>query len=418
MLEPVAPSRLHHARPLAARTPIPGAASEPAGPVEDAVALSAPGQAPAPPAPAAGPAGAQTASRVAFSQVPGPAGVAGGSAILRALPSLRGEVAPGELERLRVDAKKLVSGFEGDATRLYSTSGFASREELMKAVEASTPGARQAARLLLEENLEVGMATRDSVRDQVVRDGFLNFRISANSESMTREREVVEANYAGMEVDQYAGLHGDLKPKYGYLSPKPDSGLSAPLGVRNYGADRFVFDLDRVRDRMTFTIGDSANRHVAFTAGFDTPATTWDQRFMPWSRRELAAPAMAAGVDGSKLGLAMNVWSESRRSVEEEWPSLKHLIQLTESPDPETPVEWTSMETGVFPPAGSLEKYQLAWDASLDYVEVQLWGPLDLDDVKAFEFTTQPPEGEFLKELVARGIEIRDGRQNPPRVWP
>ena len=126
---------------------------------------------------------------------------------------------------------------------------------------------------------------------------------------------------------------------------------------------------------------------------------------------------LAGGVEDSKLGLAMNVWSETPKTMEEEWPSLKHLIQLTESSDPDTKVEWTSMETGVLPPTGSLEKYQLAWDASLDYVEVQLWGPLDLDDVKAFEFTTRPPEGEFLKELRSRGIEIRDGRQNPPQVW-
>lgn len=320
-------------------------------------------------------------------------------------------------EAAREVATRLVSGFEADIAALYATSGFENREALLAAVNASTATAQRAASILVDENLEVGMAAKPEARDGVVQKGFLNFRDSSTSEGAVMGRETVEANYAGMDVDRYTALDGELKPKYGYLAPKPDSGLSTPVGVRSYGSDRWIFNLDRVRDRMTFTVGDSLNRHVNYTGGSDTTATTWDQRFTPWNHRELAAPAMAGGLDQEKLGLQMDVWRESLENMQNEWPSLKHVIQLTEGPDPKTPVEWAPLELGITPPPGSLEKYTVAWGPSLDYVEVQMWGPLDLGDVKAFEFTDKPPDGAFLEALNARGIEIRDGRQQPPRLW-
>jgi hypothetical protein len=52
-----------------------------------------------------------------------------------------------------------------------------------------------------------------------------------------------------------------------------------------------------------------------------------------------------------------------------------------------------------------------------NYVELQFWGPVSLDDVEAFEFRVNPPEGDFLKELQRRGIKILDGRQDPPVEW-
>ena len=359
--------------------------------------------------PEAGPSGAVAPSRgTAGSASPVPVALA--MDLADSLPS-------GGADEAKAAAARLVKGFEADTAPLYATSGFANRDELMAAVDGSSETAQKAARILVDEDLEIGMAVNPASRDGIARGGFLNFRGSDSSGGAVLWRETVEANYAGMSVDDYTALDPDLKPRYAFVSPKPGSGLDEPVGVRSYGSDRFIFDLDKVRDRLTFTVGDSLNRHYNQTMGNDTPATTWDQRFTPWSRRELAAPAMAGGLDQHKMGLQMDVWRESLNTMQEEYPSLKYLIQLSDSPDPDTPVEWTALELGITPPPGTLEKYTVAWGASLDYVEVQMWGPYDLGDVKAFEFTENPPEGDFLKALRERGIEIRDGRQHPPTVW-
>ena len=314
----------------------------------------------------------------------------------------------------REAAEHLVAGFEADTAALYPTSGFDNRDALLAAVSASTETAQRAARILVDESLQICMAAPPSTRDGVAQKGFLNFRGSNVSQGAILDRETVEANYAGMDVEKYTALDADLKPKYGYVAPESDSGLESPVGVRSYGSDHWVFKLDRVRNRLTFTVGDSLNRHMNYTCGYDTPATSWDQRFTPWSSRELAAPAIAGGLDHQKkLGLEMDVWRESLETMQNEWPSLKQVIQLTESPDPKEPVDWTALEIGITPPPGTLEKYTVAWGPSLDYIEAQIWGPLDLDDVKAFEFTDKPPEGAFLEALQSHGIEIRDGRAKP-----
>jgi hypothetical protein len=51
------------------------------------------------------------------------------------------------------------------------------------------------------------------------------------------------------------------------------------------------------------------------------------------------------------------------------------------------------------------------------YVELQFWGPMNLDLVEAFEFGRAPPRGRFLRELLKRGIKIRDGRTLPAQDW-
>ncbi len=49
-----------------------------------------------------------------------------------------------------------------------------------------------------------------------------------------------------------------------------------------------------------------------------------------------------------------------------------------------------------------------------EYIELQYWGPLTLDDVHTFVFRTQPPSGSFLKALLDRNIKILDGSQRGP----
>jgi hypothetical protein len=325
---------------------------------------------------------------------------------------------PAKLKRVR-QAEALVERFAGETSKLYPSCGFATRDELVGAIQASTPAARSALDLLLNEDLEIETATPTKVRDQIARQGFFNFRDAGASASMVMSRDLVEADYAGFDSSEFAQLHSDLKPKYGLVSPKPGSGFDEAIGVRNYGGDRFVFNLDRIRKRVTFTLGDSANRHLNNTGDAAHLATSWDQRFAPWSMRELAAPALAQGLEEHKMGLPMSTFEESLKAIRDEWPfgAANHLIQLTESADEGAPVTWTSLENGIEHPKGSLDGYKTAWDTSLDYIEAQIWGPIDLNDVKAFEFTDTPPSGAFLHELQARGIEIRDGRQHPPAVW-
>jgi hypothetical protein len=86
---------------------------------------------------------------------------------------------------------------------------------------------------------------------------------------------------------------------------------------------------------------------------------------------------------------------------------------------PNDQVQWSNYNMSIDPyfsfQGTSLEPFRGI--RSFGYIELQYWGPLNLDDVQTFEFRGSPPSGDFLKELQKRGITIRDGRNDPAVNW-
>src|SRR5262249_51238509 len=154
----------------------------------------------------------------------------------------------------------------------------------------------------------------------------------------------------------------------------------------NYGDDAFTFKAEALAARMTWTPQDSLDRYIkgnkittravhpenlmlddlspeekAELAELGGPAKAWDQMYIPWSFNSLVVPYIAASL--AKQGDIETNGVPSTRKLK-------------------TSADWNLTTTS--------------------YLEVQIWGPLTLDDVEAFQFTQDPPSGEFLAELLKR----------------
>jgi len=197
-----------------------------------------------------------------------------------------------------------------------------------------------------------------------------------------------------------------VKPKYALLRPKRETGYN-PVMNFGYGQDMFIIDIDAVIDRITITPGDSyVNSHefekswieifeekkievslgrdyyhaleILHPREFVTEPTRIEHAFLPWSHSALVAPWVIGGVRENNL---FGAESSFQRPV-------------IEGKD-----------------ARALEDFDSSLAPNSSFVEVQIWGPLDFSIIKAFEFTTYPPEGKFLKLLLENNIKIYDARE-------
>ena len=200
--------------------------------------------------------------------------------------------------------------------------------------------------------------------------GFHNQHVTGSSRGYrgNHGRNAVEASHLGVELQDYEKQDNDLKPKYGWLIPKLDSGIQR-LQV-HYGTDIFVLDKQKLRKRTTWTAGDSLNPASnwipSWTSGQTMTPLHWEHTFTPWSQRALLAP----------------------------------LIQGYEQTQFRPTVPTETAEVGEGAPL-----FKRAYGNS-EYVELQFWGQLNLDQVKSFIFIENPPTGEFLAELLQRKIAI------------
>jgi hypothetical protein len=278
--------------------------------------------------------------------------------------------------------------------KLYDTSGFKNNQEIVQAVKA-TPGSigefyRQALHILENADFEVAIRLPENIRLQIGRDGFLNSHETGNSQGAKLGRDAIEASYANMTKEQWDALPDEVKLKYAAAYPKASSNLIPTETLKSYtGTDRYYFKFERIRDSLTMTPGDSLNRFKYWQGeGFqpETP-TSWDQMFVPWKSRYLLIPVIAEGLKQGRLGLP-KIAPRTRHTREEEYGNQDAIVG-----------------------EGPLAPYTMRWTPNMDYLEIHIWGRLTLDDVKIFEYATEPPTGEFLNELTRRGIEIRKVRK-------
>lgn len=327
-----------------------------------------------------------------------------------------------DLSPASVSGRALVSSVEEKVQKFFATTGFPNRNIFLNAVRTSGPVSFRALEMVNQENFEIAMAVPDSVRMNLTQTGFLNIRqVDKSQGGVSRGRDAVEAGYLGIDVESYEKMDPAIKMKAAYWSPTPDSGLQ-PSAVAKmfYGEDRFIFKIENIRDRMTWTPGDSFNRrHYWKEDAEQTEWDSWDQFFIPWKHRDLAVPFLLSALENGKWGTYMSTFTASPYVIDHEYPSgaKRHLIQLTEAAHEHQPVLWTSTSNPPLQLPTQLAAFKNSWGTHYDYIEAQIWGKLTLDDVKIFEFTTKPPSGDFLQELLKRGIVIRDGRSWPAVPW-
>ncbi|MCM2322401.1 MAG: hypothetical protein NDJ90_03975 [Oligoflexia bacterium] len=473
----------------------------------------------------------------------------------------------------------------------FQNAGFDDRESLKRAIRSFSDDARILYDRLEAEQVELAMTRPESARWWTPRVGFQNQRVTGSSQGMLNPtyRDEVEASLTGTRAGIYHGFDAEFKPNYGYLKPRPEDGLEQSVAANHYGLDVYIFKKERVRDRLTWTAGDSFGvkeygaADVAYGAASDIPrATSWRGNLIPWKDRALMVPDLLPNAQINKLGYEVGIVERKRlrpppmpaMPPEPVPPPRPQLVKPVAPPrptlDPPVPPPGPSLpprpsaDRLPFPAQGEdtedfltrywkskevhqyqaevdqykakawellqahqrteayqtyekqatrwrhetgrlnqaydhseaysrylreLDEYQQLrvetirrYEASpeykayeeevrrysekvsalrmshfsspayksylaeeehayeivplgmgryggtslepfssptnvVDYLELQYWGPLGLDDVEIFEFRGQPPAGEFLRELQKRGIKIRDGRVEPAVEW-
>lgn len=247
--------------------------------------------------------------------------------------------------------------------RLHTT-GYSSMDELRSAAQNA-----QGTKVIREGKYEFAMLRPRSGRWWIERVGFHNQYVTGSSNGLLdpKRRLTVEMNRMQLDEDDYSKFDLNLRPKYGILLPalefiqKHDN-----WSYRFYGEDFYIFKKSKVRDRLTLTLGDSLNGYIrAFPLKGD-----WNELFIPHHFLELIGPFIQSEenlIPSDEASIAMKL----NRSLSDRY-----------------------------------------------YIELQLFGPVDLDDVEAFIFTgDNPPTGSFLKALKERNIKIYHSSSDGLKVF-
>lgn len=278
------------------------------------------------------------------------------------------------------DATAVVHQTQELTDQLFSTSGYSDLATLKKTIEEK--GNDDLKNMLTKfenEDFEFAIARPENARWWIPRVGFHNQHVTGSSRGYrgTNGRNAVEATRLSVTTAEYENQDNNLKPKYGYLRAKIGDRLTSPYV--HYGTDFFLLKKENLRERTTWTAGDSLNPASSFapqwTRGISTTPQNWDHLFTPWSHRTLLAPFMTSS--------HVNVTGERSAKIGSEASQLQRSHPNNE------------------------------------YIELQFWGPVTLDDVHTFIFQREPPSGEFLRELKKKKIKIYDGRNNldQPILW-
>ncbi len=302
----------------------------------------------------------------------------------------------------------------------FSRSGFKDLADLQNSLKKAPASSRPFVDLIASEQFEVvirrPLAARESYAKKNGLSNFHETRVSqgdmgkAGDETVQDaidRRNLIEASYLGVDPGTYRSYPASTKPKYGYLRVPPEyPGGKDHIRASIYGEDAWVLKNDQVRMRTTFILGDSLDRVLyavpkAYLGNRRFQSFTpsrWDEGLIPWSHREILIAETFSPMSESGI---LGIWQKMSDS------GLKETMKESgfESLMPYT-------RTTVFEEEGVLQ-----WNNGARYVESQTFGAIAPSDIKAFEFTTDPPKGEFLAFLERHKIEIRDARSWPPKRW-
>ena len=265
------------------------------------------------------------------------------------------------------DQQKVLKG-------LFHTTNYKTYKQYQKALDAwESEGSKEAVSMIRNENVEMIMLRPSNGRWWIEKVGFKNQHVTGSSRGFMghKGRNAVEASLSSKTYKNFAKFDNDLKPKYGMLAPKTDSGIS--IDMPHYGDDIYIFKKSKVKNSVTFTLGDSLNPipsnrpETRWTGGETFTPDHWDEVFLPWSQKELMTPVLKKGIQSKKFSL-----------------------------------EYSEMDD-----LGLSKK----WSRGGEYLELQFWGDLNLSQVEKFIFTREPPTAEFYRILKERGIKVYDGRK-------
>ncbi len=272
-------------------------------------------------------------------------------------------------EKLTQDAEKIIKDLEDNFNETFESSGHKNFEEFRKYTRAFSPDMNRKMDVI-EKGLIVGMHRPESARFWIPVAGFQNQRITGTSNgSLTPDgRDRAEANLIEQTHEKFAPLSSRLKPNYAEARPHMTNTIDNPqTSASHYGSDIWVFKEKSIESRSTWSPVDSLG------PGWQQGANTWSNHFIPWKYKALMTP----------------YWAISTFRPDPINSEFKLEIN--------SPSRWSRY--------GS------------HYFEVQVWGPSTIDDIQAFIFKRNPPDKEFYKYLVSKGIEVWDERTWPAKKY-
>jgi hypothetical protein len=305
-------------------------------------------------------------------------------AILRELPEdFRPRVArvayDPRTQRLNGEAEEFVKKMTDNYPEYLKKYTDVPYEDYVKSLRRKRdPFIKRALQLLDQSQVEVVIRRPESGRFWVPRVGFHNQYITNSSRGSFdhQKRMEAEALLTATNHDEYVKLDNELKPKYGTLMATFNSKTKNNLyASHQYGEDFYVADMEKIKDRLSFTFGDS------LSYGWYGENNKFSGRFIPWKYRYLLTELIASSL---KRADEFNLTAAN----------LEDLQGLSFIKDDGS--------------AGGL---------NLRYYETQIYGRFDLDSIKEYFFSENPPEGEFLAELRKRKIKIYDYRTGVPKLW-
>ncbi len=267
-------------------------------------------------------------------------------------------------------------------------SGFKSREEFRRAMIDFDVTSRTALQHLESGDFDIAIHAHSDFRESIASRGFLSSR-QVEHQRVNSEPEGLDRieNRLSFNDLAYVDLNPNVQPKYGLLRSGRKTSDIKPL-ITSYGDDVWILRKSKVADRTTWVAGDSFS--------FKGTTGSWEDIYAPWSSIMMAAPFLR-----TVLASYEEVVDADGTRYQRKVPG---SLRISHPPE----------GMRYFPvgePARALRVGQKI--TSNAFLELQVWGPIDLEDIESFEFTKKPPTRDFALKLAKTDIEIYDGR-----TWP
>jgi len=270
-------------------------------------------------------------------------------------------------------AEATVSGIKKAIEELYPTTGYKNSATLRKAIQKKSKLYNQTLQLV-DSKIVVAIHRPENARFWIPLAGFQNQRVTGSSKGamLPDYRNQVESQLTFQNQADYSEQSVRYMPNYGEARPDVSVKKYKPnTGAKHYGSDLWIVKKSLYENRASWTPRDSFGQN---RVGSRDLATSWDNMFIPWSARELMVPY----VHGEK---------------------------------------YEGREAETFSP-GSIQKFDLKGNFyGSSYFEVQIWGPLTLNDIEAFHFMENPPDRRLFELLTSKGIKIYDERTWPAKIY-
>lgn len=280
--------------------------------------------------------------------------------------------------KLVIEAENLLRRLEAEVETKFtniSKLGFKDLTEFENFARTESPRSAQLIELT-KNNLIVSMHRPESARFWIPVAGFQNQRITKSSNgslytdsssvASASGRDKAEANLTMSTLEEYIPQSARFKPNYAEARLHHRQNDFLPYyGADGYGTDLWIIKDEVIQKRATWTPKDS------LSPGWrENLKMGLDDVFIPWKFRSLIVPYL------------------NREQY--------------------------------FTPSSINPNFRMnlsRWASGTSYIEVQIFGPLGINDVKAFHFKRTPPNKAFYEYLHSKNIEVFDERSWPPKPY-